>query len=145
MRGLMLTQQRRSLRRVEVERAPRLGLLQPTSTGFRVTVRLHDGQTPDDYERVLDKLRYMRGSEPLPGYDALSAQEIVTALERADPATIKKVRGYERKFAKRPSVLEAVVRAHHQGLEDRPARPAPAYQPMSAPPRGDRSKTRAGP
>ncbi|WP_346434182.1 FtsK/SpoIIIE domain-containing protein [Nonomuraea composti] len=58
MKGLMLTKQRRSLRRVEVERAPRLGLLRPTSTGFRVTVRLHDGQTPDDYERVLDKLAH---------------------------------------------------------------------------------------
>ena len=36
-------------------------------------------------EPVLDKLRYMRGSEPLPGYDALSVEEIVTALERGRP------------------------------------------------------------
>jgi hypothetical protein len=96
-------------------------------------------------EPVLDKLRYMRGSEPLPGYDALSVEEIVSAVKRADRATIQKVRGYERKFANRPAVLEAVVRAHHQGLADRPASPVPAYQPMSARPRGDRSKTRAGP
>jgi hypothetical protein len=98
-------------------------------------------------ERVLDKLRYMRGSEPLPSYDALSVEEIVSALERADPATIQGVRGYERKFANRPAVLEAVVRAHHRGLADRPASPAPAYQPMSARarPRRDRSKTRGGP
>jgi hypothetical protein len=96
-------------------------------------------------EPVLDKLRYMRGSEPLPGYDALSVEEIVSALERADPATIQRVRGYERKFAKRPAVLEAVVRAHHRGLADRPASPVPGYQPMSARPRADRSKTRGGP
>ena len=65
-------------------------------------------------EAVLDKLRYMRGSEPLPGYDALSVEEIVAALEEADLATIKKVRGYERKFANRPDVLEEVVRVHHR-------------------------------
>ena len=83
-------------------------------------------------ERVLDKLRYMRGSEPLPGYDALKAEQIVSALERADPATIQRVRGYERKFANRPGVLEEVVRVHHRRLANQPAGPAPAYQPMSA-------------
>jgi hypothetical protein len=102
--------------------------------------RSHESREP-----VLDKLRYMRGSEPLPGYDALSVEEIVSALKRADQATIQKVRGYERKFANRPAVLEAVVRAHHRSLADRPASPVPAYQPMSARPRGDRSKTRGEP
>ena len=80
---------------------------------------------------VLDKLRYMRGSEPLPGYDALSAKEIMAALDKADLATIKKVRGYERKFANRPDVLEEVVRVHHQRLAAQPATPAPAYAPTS--------------
>jgi hypothetical protein len=102
--------------------------------------RSHESREP-----VLDKLRYMRGAEPLPGYDALSVEEIVSALERADSATIQRVRGYERKFANRPAVLEAVVLAHHRGLANRPASPVPAYQPMSARPRGDRSKTRGGP
>ena len=51
----------------------------------------------------MDKLRWMRGSEPMPGYDALSVEEIVTALSAADSTTIKKVRSYERKFANRPS------------------------------------------
>jgi len=89
--------------------------------------RSHKGR-----ERVLDKLRYMRGSEPLPGYDALSVAEIVSTLEHAEPATIQRIRGYERKFANRPAVLEAVVHAHHRGLADRQARPVPAYQPTSA-------------
>jgi hypothetical protein len=83
-------------------------------------------------QQVLDKLRYMRGSEPLPGYDALSVEEIVTALEDSDLATITKVRGYERKFANRPDVLEEVARVHHRRLATRPASAAPAYQPMSA-------------
>ena len=33
---------------------------------------------------MLDKLRYMRWSEPLPGYDALSPEQIVEALAGAD-------------------------------------------------------------
>jgi hypothetical protein len=75
----------------------------------------------DSYERshqnrepVLDKLRWMRGREPLPGYDALGSEEIVGALEDADLATIKRVRAYERKFANRPAVLDEVVRAYHR-------------------------------
>ncbi|HEX2468630.1 MAG TPA: hypothetical protein VHJ54_10530 [Solirubrobacterales bacterium] len=83
-------------------------------------------------EPVLDKLRWMRGREPLPGYDALDVEEIVAALGDADLATIKKVRAYERKFANRPAVLEAVVRVHHRSLAGQPASAKPSYQPMSA-------------
>jgi hypothetical protein len=71
----------------------------------------------DTYERahgnrsaVLDKLRYMRGSEPLPGYDALSPAEIATALSGADAETVKAVRDYERKFADRQQVMEEAAR-----------------------------------
>ena len=63
-----------------------------------------------DREPVLDKLRWLRGREPLPGYDALSVEQIVAALTEADRATITKVRGYERKFANRPGVLEEIAR-----------------------------------
>ncbi len=83
----------------------------------------------DSRERVLDKLRWMRGREPLPGYDALSVEEIVAALEPVDLVTLKKVRAYERKFANRPDVLEEVVRDLHRRQADRPATPVPAYQP----------------
>jgi hypothetical protein len=83
-------------------------------------------------EPVLDKLRWMRGREPLAGYDTLSVEEIGSALENADMATIKKVRAYERKFANRPDVLEGVVRAHHRRQATQPATVAPSYQPMSA-------------
>ncbi len=69
-------------------------------------------------EPVLDKLRWMRGSEPMPGYDALSTEEVVTALGEADVTTIKKVRSYERKFANRPRVLDEVLRIHHLHLGD---------------------------
>jgi hypothetical protein len=45
---------------------------------------------------VLNRLRWLRGNEPLPGYDALDSDEIVRALAGADAATVKAVRSYER-------------------------------------------------
>jgi hypothetical protein len=73
--------------------------------------------TVETYERahagrpaVLNKLRYMRGSEPLPGYDALGPEAIATALSGADAETIKAVRDYERKFAHRRQVLQEAAR-----------------------------------
>ena len=84
-----------------------------------------------DRRPVLDKLRYMRGPEPLPRYDALSLDEIVAALEHADVATIKKVRGYERKFANRPDVLEHVVRLQHERRAAEPVAARRGYEPMT--------------
>jgi hypothetical protein len=73
--------------------------------------------TVETYERahegrpvVLDKLRYMRGSEPLPGYDALTSEQIAEALAGADAGTVKAVRDYERKFQHRQSVLDETAR-----------------------------------
>lgn len=73
--------------------------------------------TLETYERahearpvVLDKLRYMRGSEPLPGYDALTTEQIAEALAGADAETVKAVRDYERKFHRRQSVLDETAR-----------------------------------
>jgi hypothetical protein len=59
---------------------------------------------------VLDKLRYMRSSEPLPGYDALTADQIANALSAADAETVKAVRDYERKFQRRRVVLDEAAR-----------------------------------
>jgi hypothetical protein len=86
----------------------------------------------NDREAVLNKLRYLRGSEPFPGYDAMSVEEILAALEEADLATIKRVRGYERKFGNRARVLDEVVRVHRARRTTEPASVAPAYQPISA-------------
>ncbi len=57
MQGLMI-RQRRKLHRALVEKAPRLGVVRPTPLGFQVSVRLHDGQTPDDYEDALEALAH---------------------------------------------------------------------------------------
>ena len=71
----------------------------------------------ESYERankarpaVLAKLRYMRSSEPLPGYDNMSPEEISAALADADAQTVKSVRDYERKFAHRAGVLAEAAR-----------------------------------
>ena len=89
-------------------------------------------QGHQDRKPVLDKLRYMRGREPLPGYDALGVEEIKAALNEADLATVKNVRGYERKFANRPDVMEEVARVHRERREAQPESAAPGYAPMSA-------------
>ena len=59
---------------------------------------------------VLDKLRYLRGSEPLPGYDALSVEQITRALAEADGRTVRAVRDYERRFGHRRHVLDEAAR-----------------------------------
>jgi hypothetical protein len=65
-------------------------------------------------QEVLDKLRWLRQDEPLPGYDALSIEQVVAALKESDLTAIKRVRGYERKFRARPEVMDEVARLHRE-------------------------------
>ena len=81
---------------------------------------------------ILDKLRYMRGRQPLPGYDQLTPDEIATALQGADVETIKRVRDYERKFANRPEVLEEAARVHREARANSAPAEAPTYAPQSS-------------
>lgn len=60
---------------------------------------------------VLDKLRYLRGPEPLSDYDSLSAEAIGAEIGEIDVATLRRIRVYERKFQHRPSVLDPVADA----------------------------------
>ena len=59
---------------------------------------------------VLNRLRWLRASEPLPGYDALDSDEIVRILADADAATVKAVRSYERHHRDRRDVRAEVAR-----------------------------------
>ena len=59
---------------------------------------------------VLAKLHYMRTDEPLPGYDALSPDQIVATLADTDAQTVKAIRDYERKFAQRATVMKEAAR-----------------------------------
>jgi hypothetical protein len=60
---------------------------------------------------VLNRLRWLRTSEPLPGYDTLEPAEIVHALADADAQTLKAVRSYERHHRDRREVSDEVARA----------------------------------
>jgi hypothetical protein len=83
---------------------------------------------------ILDKLRFMRGRQPLPGYDQLTPKEIGAQIAEADTETIKRIRDYERKFANRPEVLEETTRVHRLQRADARAaagangRPSPRAQ-----------------
>ena len=59
---------------------------------------------------VLNRLRWLRASEPLPGYDALDADEIIRALADADGQTVKAVRSYERHHRDRREVRAEAAR-----------------------------------
>ncbi len=72
-------------------------------TAIEAYERSHKNRHP-----VFDKLRYLRGQEPLHGYDDLSVKEILAGLEGADTETLQRTRTYERKFQRRPDVLEQV-------------------------------------
>jgi hypothetical protein len=54
----VFVQEKRRLRRVEIERSPRLGVMRPTPLGWRLGVRLHDGQHPDDYAKAAERLAH---------------------------------------------------------------------------------------
>ena len=60
---------------------------------------------------VLNRLNWLKGSEPVPGYDALATEEIVQALAGADTETVKAVREYERHHQDRQEVRAEVARA----------------------------------
>ena len=75
----------------------------------------------EEYERahrdrsaVINKLRYLRQPEPLPGYDALDGKDVTAALADADVPTLKAVREYERKMQARATVLQEVTLALHR-------------------------------
>ncbi|MDQ6914360.1 MAG: hypothetical protein M3155_00945 [Actinomycetota bacterium] len=74
-------------------------------TAIEAYERAHDARP-----EVLNKLRYLRGSEPIPGYDGLTPEEIADALRDADLHTITDAREYERKFHRRQPVLDDLTR-----------------------------------
>lgn len=59
---------------------------------------------------VLNRLRWLRVSEPLPGYDELESDEIVRVLADAEAHTVKAVRSYERHHQDRRDVRVEVAR-----------------------------------
>jgi len=97
-----------------------LGQLDQAALGAIETFERSHGDRP----AVLNKLRYLRQPEPLPGYDRLEPDAIAEALAEVDTPTVKLVREYERKMQGRPSVLKAVSLALHQGADRQATKPA---------------------
>jgi ferritin-like metal-binding protein YciE len=71
----------------------------------------------DSYERrhenrstVLGRITSLRGNEPWPGYDELTAAEVQSALSDADDDRAKAARSYERAHKARAGVLKAAER-----------------------------------
>ncbi|RAY15210.1 cell division protein FtsK [Actinomadura craniellae] len=92
---------KRRMRRVDIDRAPRLGLIRPTPIGWRLPVRLHDGQIPADYAAVAERLAHawrvhaVRVLETRPGRLVLVATrtdplaEVAAVAESADLLTVR--------------------------------------------------------
>ena len=73
----------------------------------------------DSYERrhehrttVLGRITSLRGDEPWPGYDELTAAEVQSVLSEGDDERAKQVRAYERSHKNRTGVLRATEREH---------------------------------
>ena len=71
----------------------------------------------DAYERkndnrttVLDRISTLRGNEPWPGYDELTADEVQAVLSEGDDDRAEQVRSYERGHKNRAGVLKATER-----------------------------------
>ena len=67
--------------------------------------RRHDNRTT-----VLERVSSLRGDEPWPGYDELTAAEVQTAIAEADDDRVKAIRSYERAHKARAGVLKATER-----------------------------------
>ena len=59
---------------------------------------------------ITSRIDSLQASEPWPGYDELSVEEVRAALSEGDETRIKAVRSYERKHKDRAGVLQATER-----------------------------------
>ncbi len=89
----------------------------------------------EEYERahqnrgkIIDKLKWMRGPEPVAGYDAMSPEEVVTLLGTADAEDTRQIRSYEQKFGNRSPVMAAVNTARKRLKAAAPPEVVPAYR-----------------
>ena len=71
----------------------------------------------DSYERknqnrstVLSRVESLRGDEPWPGYDELTASEVQAVLSEGDDERVRSVRSYERSHKNRAGVLKTAER-----------------------------------
>ncbi|PZG95462.1 hypothetical protein C1I97_26960, partial [Streptomyces sp. NTH33] len=56
---------------------------------------------------VLDAIEQLRGSEPWPGYDTMSPDEITARLQNVPAGVARQVLEYERRHRQRDTVISA--------------------------------------
>ncbi|MCX9191998.1 cell division protein FtsK [Carbonactinospora thermoautotrophica] len=71
-------------KKVTVDKAPRLGVARPTAFGWRLPVRLHRGQVPEDYLAAAERLRHAWSVQAVRVYDAGPGRVVLVATLR-DP------------------------------------------------------------
>lgn len=96
----MTVKGKRRVHRVDVERSPRLGVPRPGALGWRVRVKLLDGQVPDNYAKACEQLAHawrvhaVRVTGSAPGrvwLSALRCDPLVTVAVEPDTAELLKV------------------------------------------------------
>jgi hypothetical protein len=98
--------ERRRLRRVDVERAPRIRWMWPTRLGWKVSIKLTDGQVPDDYVKVAERLAHAWRVYAVRVLDARPGRLTLVAVRR-DPLTEVAVSPETGELLRvRPGVLE---------------------------------------
>lgn len=101
-----VVEHKRRVRRVDVERAPRLGLMSPTPYGWRLHVKLLDGQIPEDYAKAAEQFAH---SWRVHGVRVLAHRpgRVTLLATRRDPLKVVTVAGGAGDLlVVRPGVLE---------------------------------------
>ncbi|MCO5992999.1 FtsK/SpoIIIE domain-containing protein [Actinoallomurus rhizosphaericola] len=99
--------ERRHLRRVEIEKAPRLGLIRPSRLGWRLPITLNDGQIPDDFAKVAERLAHAWRAHAVRVLDSKPGKVVLIATRKDPLVTVPPVEPTPNDLLTvRPGVLE---------------------------------------
>ncbi len=72
--------------------------------------RVLQSQVAHNRTTVLSRITSLRGDEPWPGYDELTATEVQAVLSEGDEQRVHQVRAYERSHKNRAGVVKVAER-----------------------------------
>lgn len=98
--------ERRHLRRVEIEQAPRLGIIRPSALGWRLPIKLNDGQIPDDFAKVAERLAHAWRAHAVRVLDSKPGKVVLIATRKDPLVTVAPVPPTTDLLTVRPGVLE---------------------------------------
>ena len=82
---------------------------------------------------MLGRITALRGDEPWPGYDELTAAEVQAVLSEGDDERARQVRSYERAHKNRAGVLKTAERELTTAYSGAGAHPPPRPPPLPDP------------